>query len=64
MKFTVLHAIPDCAEGGQLAKSRERDGGRGENISVADIMVNSDRVLAWLGATTVVQPASVGSQRP
>ena len=51
MKFTVLHSIPDCAEGGQLAKSRERDGGRGENISVADIMVNSDRVRRWLGAT-------------
>ena len=51
MKFTVLHSIPDCAEGGQLAKSRERDGGRGESISVADIMVNSDRVRRWLGAT-------------
>ena len=51
MSFTVLHSIPDCAEGGQLAKSRERDGGRGENISVADIMVNSDRVRRWLGAT-------------
>ena len=25
-------------------------------------MVNSDRVLPWLGATIVVQPASVGSQ--
>ena len=47
----MLHSIPDCAEGGQLAKSRERDGGRGENISVANIMVNSDRVRRWLGAT-------------
>ena len=51
MNFTVLHSIPDCAEGGQLAESRERDGGRGESISVADIMVNSDRVRRWLGAT-------------
>ena len=51
MNFIVLHSIPDCAEGGQLAKSRERDGGRGENISVANIMVNSDRVRRWLGAT-------------
>ena len=27
-------------------------------------MVNSDRVLPWLGATIVVRPASVGSQSP
>ena len=64
MKFTVLHSIPDCAEGGQLAESRERDGGRGESISVANIMVNSDRVLAGLALQCVVQLASVGSQRP
>ena len=51
MNFTVPHSIPDCAEGGQLAKSRERDGGRGESTGVADIMVNSDRVRRWLGAT-------------
>ena len=29
MSFTVLHSIPDCAEGGQLDESQERDGGRG-----------------------------------
>ena len=59
----MLHSIPDCAEGGQLAKSRERDGGRGESISVADIMVNSGYV-AGLALQCVVQLASVGSQRP
>ena len=28
MNFTVIHSIPDYAEGGQPAESRERDGGR------------------------------------
>ena len=42
MNLTPLHSIPDCAEGGQLAESRGRDGGRSQSISVADIMVDVD----------------------
>ena len=60
MKFTVLHSIPDCAEGGQLAKSRERDGGRVEPCrcsrpardaapTIAPTIFCSDRLAADAG---------------
>ena len=55
MNFTVLHSIPDYAEGGQPAESREREEHQCSSWF--------DRVRRWLGAT-VVQPASVGSQSP